>query len=121
VNVAFKAVLKAAGLPGHYSFHSLRHSFASIHLSEGTPIQWVSQQLGHADIRTTYTVYGRWLKAKAEGASDALDTGSWQQKGNTADSVAVGAEAKSLSGMVRPARFERATYRFVVCRSIQLS
>ena len=32
-----------------------------------------------------------------------------------------GAARKLLTGVVRPARFERATYRFVVCRSIQLS
>ena len=57
VNVAFKACLEAAGLPGHFSYRTLRHTFASVHLSEGRPIQWVSQQLGHADIRTTYMVY----------------------------------------------------------------
>jgi integrase len=121
VNALFKRTLKAAGLPGHFSCHSLRHSFASILLSEGTPIQWVTQQLGHADIRTTFTIYGRWLKARADGASDALDSVPGQQKGNTETKAAVSTGSKSLAGVVRPARFERATYRFVVCRSIHLS
>ena len=101
VNVAFKACLKAAGLPGHFSYHSLRHTFASVHLSEGTHLQWVSQQLGHTDARTTATVYGRWLKAKSPGAADALDSTSWQQKGNTEPAAAVGAgaaDAKLLEG-----------------------
>jgi integrase len=121
VNATFKRTLKAAGLPGHFSYHSLRHSFASILLIEGTPIQWVTQQLGHADIRTTFTIYGRWLKARADGASDALDSVPGQQGGNTEAEAAVAACPKSLVGVVRPARFERATYRFVVCRSIHLS
>ena len=33
----------------------------------------------------------------------------------------VATSAQAGEGLVRPARFERATYRFVVCRSIQLS
>jgi hypothetical protein len=106
--------LKAAGLPGHFT---LRH----IHLSEGTPIQWVTQQLGHADIRTTFTVSGRWLKARADGASDVPDSVPGQQKGNTEADAAVSAASKSLAGVVRPARFERATSWFVARRSIQLS
>jgi hypothetical protein len=46
---------------------------------------------------------------------------TWYRSGEEAP----GAVASSLLGgrreVVRPARFERATYRFVVCRSIQLS
>jgi len=90
-----------------------------VHLSEATPIPWVTQQLGHADIRTTFTIYGRWLKARADGASDALDSAPWQQEGNTGTEPAV--DAASKAGVVRPARFERATSWFVARRSIQLS
>ena len=32
-----------------------------------------------------------------------------------------GRRPQAVEGVVRPARFERATYRFVVCRSIHLS
>jgi hypothetical protein len=87
-----------SAIPGHFSYHTLRHTIASVHLSEGTPIQWVSQQLGHADIRATYMVYGRWLKARAEGASDALDSMPWQQEGNMEAEAAMGAASKLLRG-----------------------
>ena len=36
--------------------HSLRHSFASIHLMNGTPIPEVSAMLGHANVNITLTV-----------------------------------------------------------------
>ena len=42
---------------------------------------WVSQQLGHADSPTTSSVYGRWLKAKAEGAADAKSLKSMGRNG----------------------------------------
>ena len=35
VGKAFKRVLKAAGLPRHFSPHSLRHTFASLLLQHG--------------------------------------------------------------------------------------
>jgi integrase len=41
-----RAVLTAAGLPSHHTPHSLRHSFASILVSKGTPIAYVQQALG---------------------------------------------------------------------------
>lgn len=56
--VAFKAVLKAAKLPEHFSPHSLRHSFASILLSRGAPIQYVQRQLDHSSISITADIYG---------------------------------------------------------------
>ena len=55
---AFKRILALAGLPDS-RFHDLRHSFATIHLRElRSPIQWVSAQLGHSDIRITVNLYG---------------------------------------------------------------
>jgi hypothetical protein len=40
---------------------SLRHSFASIHLMNGTPIPEVSAMLGHANVNITLTVYTHFI------------------------------------------------------------
>ncbi len=42
-----------AGLNPDYSFHSLRHGFATRLVETGTPINLVSLALGHSDISTT--------------------------------------------------------------------
>jgi integrase len=39
------------------TIHSLRHSFASIHLMNGIPIPEVTAMLGHANVNITMTVY----------------------------------------------------------------
>jgi len=49
----FTSYNKKAGLNPKYTFHSLRHGFATRLLESGTPINMVSQALGHSDISTT--------------------------------------------------------------------
>ena len=129
---AFKRALKAAGLPPHFHVHCLRHTYASRLLADGASPAYVQEQLGHASIELTVGTYGRWLRKRAPGAVDRLDGAMPEATGSKV--VASGApESEALRGilpqvieplppeMVRPARFERATYRFVVCCSIQLS
>lgn len=41
--------------------HALRHTFASLLLSQGTPITEVSSYLGHADPQITLKVYSHWI------------------------------------------------------------
>ncbi|MDH5499254.1 MAG: site-specific integrase [Nitrospira sp.] len=73
VRRAMTSVLKKAKLPLHFTPHCLRHTYASILLSEGVPAPYVQEQLGHATIELTVSTYGRWLKKKAPGALDRLD------------------------------------------------
>ena len=58
---AFARILKAAGLPAHHTPHSLRHSYASILISEGASPVYVSKQLGHHSVAITTRVYTEWL------------------------------------------------------------
>lgn len=54
-------VLRRAKLPTHFTPHSLRHTYASLLLQRGESLLYVSRQLGHATIKLTADLYGRWL------------------------------------------------------------
>ena len=47
-------VFTISGIP----IHDMRHTFASLLLTAGAPIAYVSEQLGHASIQLTVNLYG---------------------------------------------------------------
>ena len=48
-----KSVMKACGIEKQISYHCGRHSFATIALTNGMPIESVNRVLGHTNITTT--------------------------------------------------------------------
>lgn len=48
----------------HRPIYQLRHTFASLAIRNGEDINWVSRTLGHANIKTTLTVYNRFMPNK---------------------------------------------------------
>jgi len=68
---AFREAAKAAGWASHP--HWLRHTFASVALSNGVPITDVSRWLGHRDINITYKTYGHLVPSAWDDARAALD------------------------------------------------
>ena len=48
-----KTVMTACGIEKSISYHCRRHSFATLALSKGMPIESVSRVLGHTNIVTT--------------------------------------------------------------------
>ena len=68
-------VLKRAGLP-RIRFHDLRHTCASMLLSEGYGLKDVQEWLGHSDIKMTANIYGhldiRRKRSIANGLEQAL-------------------------------------------------
>lgn len=64
-----KAAIKKAG-----SIHSLRHSFATHHLENGTDIRYIQAMLGHNDIKTTirYTHIANKALAKIQSPIDRM-------------------------------------------------
>lgn len=52
-----KQIAADAGIRINMTFHTLRHTFCTILLECGIPLERISQILGHANIDTTFSVY----------------------------------------------------------------
>ena len=53
--------------------HDLRHTSATILLSEGVDIETVSHRLGHKKCSVTLDVYGHWMEDNDRKASEKLE------------------------------------------------
>ncbi|MFI5154369.1 MAG: phage integrase SAM-like domain-containing protein [Chitinophagales bacterium] len=60
-----------AGVTKHITFHSARHSFATLQLTLGTDIYTVSKMLGHKNLKTTQ-VYARVIDKKKQEAANKI-------------------------------------------------
>ncbi|MCP3683824.1 MAG: tyrosine-type recombinase/integrase [bacterium] len=76
VQKIFKKWYRKAGLPGHYSAHSARHSYAvGLLKSSGNNLRLVQKQLRHASIVTT-TVYADVASSDIDQALKNLEEGA---------------------------------------------
>jgi integrase len=60
-----------AGIAKHITFHSFRHSFATLQISAGTDIYTVSKMLGHREIKTTQ-IYAKIIDQTKRAAADKI-------------------------------------------------
>jgi integrase len=68
----FRAAVDRLGLP-HVRFHDLRHSAATLMLSQGVPLKVVSETLGHSSIAITADVYQHVTPDLRREAAEAVD------------------------------------------------
>ncbi len=72
-NRSFARLLKRAELPTNTRFHDLRHTCATLLLSENVNPKIVSEMLGHASIAITLDTYSHVLPTMQESAIRALE------------------------------------------------
>lgn len=71
-NSSFLPLLKASGLP-KIRFHDLRHTAATLLLSQGVHPKVVQERLGHAQISITLDIYSHVLPSMQKEAAAKLD------------------------------------------------
>jgi integrase len=71
-NRSFKPLLKHAGLPD-MCFHDLRHTCATLLLSQGTHPKLVQELLGHATIAMTLDTYSHFLPSMGDQTVRAME------------------------------------------------
>jgi integrase len=69
MRVVFKGWLKNAGISKNITFHSFRHTYATLQLELGTELLTVSKMLGHRSIKTTVIYTKVKDKMKIEAAN----------------------------------------------------
>ena len=65
MNSYLKEIADICGIKKNLTFHLARHTFATLCLSKGVPMESVSKMLGHTNIRTTQ-IYARITNKKIE-------------------------------------------------------
>ena len=73
VNENLKKWAKAAGVNKHVSYHTSRHTFATMMLTLGADIYTVSKLLGHRSVKHTQ-IYAKILDKKKDEAVSLADT-----------------------------------------------
>ena len=75
VSHTFHKLLKKYDLP-HIRFHDLRHTCASMLLSEGYGLKDVQEWLGHSDIKMTANIYGHLDIRRKRSIANGLEQGA---------------------------------------------
>ncbi len=68
----FWPTLNRAGLR-HIRFHDLRHSYASLLISQNVPLKFIQRQLGHSSIQVTMDIYAHLLPEIEKEAPKRLE------------------------------------------------
>lgn len=71
MNAYLKEIADLCGIKKNLTFHLARHTFATMSLSKGVPMESVSKMLGHTNIKTTQ-IYARITNKKIEHDMEEL-------------------------------------------------
>jgi integrase len=72
-NRSFKRIKARSGVREDLRFHDLRHTCATLLLSEGVNVNVVSELLAHASITITLNTYSHVLPDMQDPAADAME------------------------------------------------
>ena len=82
VTKAFQRVMVAAGVP-RIRFHDLRHTSATLMITNGVDVKTVSERLGHANAQITLQTYTHRTQASDSAAAGMLESLLAPRKENT--------------------------------------
>jgi integrase len=71
-NKDLKAITKKVDITKHISFHTSRHTFATLALRKGMRIEYVSKLLGHSNIKETQ-IYAKIVNEELDKAMDVFN------------------------------------------------
>jgi len=77
ISVLLKEWCKDAGIDKRVSFHTARHTFATLALTQGVDLYTVSKLLGHKTIQATQ-IYAKIVDEKKKAAMELLPTIEWE-------------------------------------------
>ena len=69
----WKPAVRRAWLPIELRIHDLRHTAASLLISQGAHLEAIKRHLGHSSIVVTMDTYGHLLPSEAEALAERLD------------------------------------------------
>ena len=72
MNILIKPWAKAAGIDKRFTFHTARHTFATMMLTLGADLYTTSKLLGHADVKMTQ-VYAKIINQKKDDAVNLVN------------------------------------------------
>jgi integrase len=72
INRSFNPLLERARLPP-IRFHDLRHTCATLLLSNGVHPKYVQHLAGHASIQLTFDRYSHWIPSMGKHTAGAMD------------------------------------------------
>jgi integrase len=72
INELIKPWAEAAGITKHFTFHTARHTFATMMLTLGADLYTTSKLLGHTDVRMTQ-VYAKIVNKKKDEAVNLVN------------------------------------------------
>ena len=73
--------------------HTLRHTWASLHLARGTPLEWVRRMGGWASTQMLLDTYAHFLPREMRGFSNALGASDRTRPNQTAETEAAASSA----------------------------
>ena len=77
ISVLLKEWCKDAGINKRVTFHTARHTFATLALTQGVDLYTVSKLLGHKTIQSTQ-IYAKIVDEKKKAAMEMLPTIEWE-------------------------------------------
>ncbi len=71
-----KLIARVLGEGRRFSPHGLRHTWASLHMARGTPLEWIQEQGGWTTAKVLLDTYGHFMPTESRGFADALAAAS---------------------------------------------